>query len=288
MTKWKPARLGLHAPRTRTGVSWQVVIAAAVVVVAVGWVAIDWLLEQAAAAKDPGSARVDAIKTGLGVGAGTTGIFALLLAIRRQNHHERTAADATHDATERRVTELYTKAVEQLGSAKAPVRLGGLYALERLGETQKSQRSTIVNVICAYLRMRYALPAEPAAGAPAEHHDRYEDRMQEAQVRFTAQRILRRHRQPLTRPNLFWAGVTIDLSEADLRTMDFASVDFELANLSGAKLAGANLIEADLRGANCAGTDLSEADLTDARVSSATHLDVPSAYEERDGRLVPK
>ena len=113
-----------------------------------------------------GVARVDAIKTALGIGAGTTGIFALLLAVRRQTHQEHTAADNVLDAAERRVTELYTKAVEQLGSAKAPVRLGGLYALERLGETHELQRRTIINVLCAYLRMRYTVPDEPADDAP--------------------------------------------------------------------------------------------------------------------------
>jgi hypothetical protein len=55
-----------------------------------------------------------------------------------------------HDAGERRITELYTKAADQLGSDRAPVRIAGLYALARLGETAESQRQTIVNVVCAY------------------------------------------------------------------------------------------------------------------------------------------
>jgi hypothetical protein len=65
------------------------------------------------------------------------------------------------------VTELYTKAADQLGSDKAPVRLAGLYALERLAQDNPSQRQTIVNVICAYLQMPYttpeATPVEPSA-----------------------------------------------------------------------------------------------------------------------------
>jgi hypothetical protein len=71
------------------------------------------------------------------------------------------------DATERRVTELYTKAADQLGSDKAPVRLAGLYALERLAQDSPGQRQTIVNVICAYLQMPYTppgiAPVEPSA-----------------------------------------------------------------------------------------------------------------------------
>jgi hypothetical protein len=90
------------------------------------------------------------------------------------------------DATERRVTELYTKAADQLGSDKAPVRLAGLYALERLAQDNPSQRPTIVNVICSYLQMPYtppgATPVEPSAddgrssedGTAAEDENRAE------------------------------------------------------------------------------------------------------------------
>jgi hypothetical protein len=96
------------------------------------------------------------------------------------------------DATERRITELYTKAADQLGSDKAPVRLAGLHALERLAQNTPEQRQTIVDVICAYLRMPYTPPNEqsPAEEAPAEAHTRYENRRQEQQVRLTAQHIL--------------------------------------------------------------------------------------------------
>jgi hypothetical protein len=94
------------------------------------------------------------------VGAAVT----LMLAFRRQRHQEHAAhvtaylaekvADNTkHDATERWVTDLYTKAAEQLGHAGAAVRLAGLYALERLAQDDPGHRQTIVNVICAYLRM---------------------------------------------------------------------------------------------------------------------------------------
>jgi hypothetical protein len=88
---------------------------------------------------------------------GTGGAVALLLAARRQRSaeialkqkdldqlavarthtlQERIAEDARLDAAERRLTELYTKAVDQLGSERLPVQLGGLYALERLGHSK--------------------------------------------------------------------------------------------------------------------------------------------------------
>ncbi len=127
----------------------------------------------------PGDApRLEALRLVVTFVAGTGGGVALWLAARRQRSNElglkeqariaaETAADRVknfaqreraddevrRDAIERRITELYTKAAEQLGSDKAPVRLAGFYALERLAQDNTSQRQTIVNVICAYLRM---------------------------------------------------------------------------------------------------------------------------------------
>jgi hypothetical protein len=159
--------------RPRVVLSWWVVAGALFLVVVVSWGATSWLLHLAAQAKDVAAAQVDAIKTGLGIGAGTGGVFALLLAVRRQWHQELSAADTVLDATERRVTELYTKAVEQLGSDKAPVRLGGLYALERLAQTNPTQRQTVVNVVCAYLRMPYEPPDQTMTATGAAAARRY-------------------------------------------------------------------------------------------------------------------
>jgi hypothetical protein len=90
------------------------------------------------------------------------------------------------------ITELYTKAADQLGSEKAPVRLAGLLTLERLAQNTPEQRQTIVDVICTYLQMPYVPPEDqlPTEDAPAEAHSRYENRRQEQRVRLTAQNIL--------------------------------------------------------------------------------------------------
>lgn len=104
--------------------------------------------------------RIDLVKTALSVGAGTGGVVALALAGRW--HTEQAHRGTEHDATERRITDLYTKAADQLGSDKAPVRLAGLYALERLAQSNTGQRQTIINVLCAYLRMPYMPPQDTA------------------------------------------------------------------------------------------------------------------------------
>ncbi|MCP3800681.1 pentapeptide repeat-containing protein [Allokutzneria sp. A3M-2-11 16] len=251
--------------RTQTApLSWKVVAGAAIVIAVATWGATVWLLAEANTATDRASARVQAIKTGLGTGAGTVGIFALLLAVRRQQHQEITANDTTHDATQRRVTELYTKAIEQLGNSQAPVRLGGLYALERLAQHNSDQRQTIVNVLCAYLRMPYQPPAtltelpKDADQASVEKHDKQTtenlERTQEREVRLAAQRILHSHLQPgpegIGAPDeAYWQDIDLDLSGAHLinfaltrshvrsanfRSTTFAeSTSFRLATFAG-------------------------------------------------------
>ena len=221
-------------------------------------VSIILLLAIAGGAKpgtDRANARLDAVRTGLAVGAGIGAAAGLMLAFRRQ-HHQEIATDLTdQDATERRITELYAKAVEQLGSDKAPVRLGGLYALERLAQDNPAHRQTIVNVICAYLRMPFsatALTSDPepeASGDPEEGTQRETasggnaaagwevlyDRgpeLQERQVRLTAQRILAEHlrddrakdRRFTDSPDpRFWPSIRLDLAGATL-------IDFRLEN----------------------------------------------------------
>jgi len=83
-----------------------------------------------------------------------------MLAFRRQHHQEIATVLTDLDATERRITELYTKAVEQLGSDKAPVRLGGLYALERLAQdyprTAADHRQRHLRLLADAIRPRSA------------------------------------------------------------------------------------------------------------------------------------
>ncbi|MDH2425891.1 pentapeptide repeat-containing protein [Sphaerisporangium sp. TRM90804] len=150
--------------------SWWWVLAGVVIIVVSMWGSTAVLLSLADAAPDAArrvELRLDAVKTGLTVGAGAAGLVALLLGVRRQWLGERTQAYQEYDAGERRVTELYTKAADQLGHDKAAVRLAGLHALERVAQDTPEQRQTVVDVICAYLRM--PPPAAEPGSQAAEH-----------------------------------------------------------------------------------------------------------------------
>jgi hypothetical protein len=245
--------------------AWRWTLAALVVFAAVAVGVTMWLLavaNQAKAGSARASAELDAVRTGLAAGAGAGAAVGLILAFRRQHHEEVSTILTDQDATERRITELYTKAVEQLGSEKAPVRLGGLYALERLAQDNPAHRQTIVNVICAYLRMPFS-PTAPAsepvpqhgqdagelassaeAVAPADTADAWQ---QEKQVRLTAQRVLGEHlngvrhgTQDPAEPasDQLWHDIHLDLTGATL-------IDF---GLHAAVLAGASFGSATFTG----------------------------------------
>ncbi len=148
------------------------------------------------------SDRIDVIRTALTIGGGTGGVVALVLVGRRQWRSEVTAHSSEHDATERRITDLYTKAADQLGSAKAPVRLAGLYALERLAQNNRDLRQTVVNVMCAYLRMPHSSSTgEGSNESAATQSDALAEQEQERQVRLAAQRIISDHLRPGAGPD---------------------------------------------------------------------------------------
>ena len=254
-------------------------LAAVAAVAVAAFVVTMWLLAIASHAKpgtDRANARLDAVRTGLAAGAGAGAAVGLMLAFRRQHHQEIATVLTDLDATERRITELYTKAVEQLGNDKAPVRLGGLYALERLAQDNPAHRQTIVNVICAYLRMPFSPTAptskpEPEAteehsGEPAAETETRTDGIgdtwqQERQVRLTAQRILAEHLrdgrakdQHSTDPpsSRFWPSIRLDLAGATLIDFHLSHGVMADASFHGATFSGT----AGFDGATFSGTAL--------------------------------
>ena len=56
---------------------------------------------------------------------------------------------ATEDG---QITERFTKAIDQLGSEKLEVKLGGIYALERIARDSEKDHWTIMEVLTAFLR----------------------------------------------------------------------------------------------------------------------------------------
>ncbi len=221
----------------------RTIAVSAVVLVLVAATACWVLLSRYGQGTDADKARLESVRTVSTIVLGAGGFIALLLAARRQQTAEHDLAtkrndlllreqankDARHDAAERRISDLYLKAVEQLGAEKAPVRLAGLYALERLAQDNPAHRQTIINVLSAYLRMPYEPMAEDDRRACLE----------EREVRLTAQQILTGHVAPAGADQArFWADLDLDLRGAVLIDLKLHDCSLRNANFAEARFVG--------------------------------------------------
>jgi hypothetical protein len=134
-----------NPPMGRAGWRWwrYVALGLAGLVGLVGIVLLIWRVPPAlyAYVPDPKDRAAAEASTRTGLIAGLAGLGALgSLAI----------ATRTYWLTQQgQITDRYTKAIEQLGSDKLDVRLGGIYALERIATDSQRDHPTVVEVLSA-------------------------------------------------------------------------------------------------------------------------------------------
>jgi uncharacterized protein YjbI with pentapeptide repeats len=169
-------------------------------------------------------------------------------------------------AQEGQITERFTRAVDQLGqpgSDRLDVRLGGIYALERIAHDSPTHRLAVVEILTAFTRSHAPwpprLPGQYRADAPIDQVPPLQTRAPDIQAALT---VIGRRPTQKDDPHL-------DLNETDLRRAELndanlTKAEFAGANLSEAWLAMANLTEAWLVDANMTKAWLTGADLTEA------------------------
>ena len=81
--------------------------------------------------------------------------------VAAERHYEQTTADR-----ERRITESFAKAVEQLGSDKLETRLGGIYTLDRIAQESEREYWPIMETLAAFVRERAPWPPRKRTLAP--------------------------------------------------------------------------------------------------------------------------
>jgi uncharacterized protein YjbI with pentapeptide repeats len=86
------------------------------------------------------------------VAAGIVLLGQMLLAGLNLQVTRETANQKADSDREGQITERYTRAVEQLGSEAVAIRLGGIYALERIAKDSIRDHATIVELLTAYVR----------------------------------------------------------------------------------------------------------------------------------------
>jgi hypothetical protein len=263
------------------GSRWLIAgIAAVVLALAVAWVlfvpAADWIAHH-----DVGSAKGALLQTArddargrlLTLGAGLFAAGALIFTAQNVILSRR-----TFELTEQgHVTDRYTKAIEQLGGRKPDVRLGGIYALERVARDSARDHPAVMEVLTAFVREHSPISMRPSRpdGAEPERSPRAD-----VQAALTVVgRLTMVGRGDQTR------GIRpIDLSGAALAGAKLPHG----AHLAGAKLAGVNLSGVDLRGADLTGADLTDAILIRAVLGPVelTEAELAEAELPHDARCV--
>ncbi len=168
-----------------------------------------------------------------------------------------TAQKSLMVSQEGQITDRFTKAIEQIGAVdasgkkKLEVRLGGIYALERIANQSERDHWPIIEVLSAYVR------ENARAGSKEENPLSKEQKpakpAQDDQASTPVPRLA--------------ADIQAILTVLGRRDRKYEQIDQRL-NLSNSDCRGADLSRADLREANLIRADLRGADLSGALKSN--------------------
>ncbi len=180
------------------------------------------------------------------------------------------------------VTERYTRAVDQIGSDKLSVRLGGIYALERIALDSSVDATTVVDVLAAFVRLNAPANLRLANWPPIASSAATEVT---ADVQGALTVLARRQTSPNSVPldlrNTSLIGANLEsgslqgalLHGANMRGAHLSDSRLERAVMDGAVLVGADLSSAHLLGARLNGVELRGADLYGAHLEKSQLTD---------------
>jgi Pentapeptide repeats (8 copies) len=203
----------------------------------------------------------------------------------QQLTEDRQQATAARELTlQGQASERFTRAIDQLGSDRLEVQLGGIYGLEQIAQQAPDNRAAVTQVLVAYLHRRSPRPAN-APTQPAQPQP-LRVRAPEVQAALT---VLGR-RWPVSRPD-----PPLDLSNLDLRGAIIqagyiivdpaARPELWYANLNGADLRGTDLRGAVFLGVELVGAHFDGADLRGANLELAAFPAVGMHAEHLDAEL---
>ena len=183
------------------------------------------------------------------------------------------------------ITKSFTKAIEQLGNEKIQIRLGGIYALERISAQYQKDHWRMIEILTSFVRIN----------SPVKDEDltTIEGGQPQNKVSIDTQAVLtiigRRNYSlfmgesrminlnGLNLQEAFFPGANLggvyfcksNLKKANFLLANLQDSDFESANASGAYFNGAYLKNSDFKGANLEGAKFEGANLKGAKFEGA-------------------
>jgi hypothetical protein len=219
-----------------------------------------------------------------GIAVIVAALIAAFIAFLANSQAERAASVQLKIAEQGQFTDRYTAAITNLGSRSIEVRLGGIYALQRLMQDSRRDQPTVVAVLCAFVRDQTAsttkthgsqtsrVPTDVQAaltvvGTRNIAHDGQTNAVDTTAVDFDGAQLANARLGNLQLPSADF--IAANLTGADLSFADLVGANLTGANLTGANLTTASLSSANLDGANLDGANLTAADLTYATLGGA-------------------
>jgi uncharacterized protein YjbI with pentapeptide repeats len=184
------------------------------------------------------------------------------------------------------ITDRFIRAIDQLGSEQLDIRIGGIYALERIALNSGRDHGPVMEVLVAFIRSHANTVDYSESREPSERRVRRDEpASQLTNVARTTGPVLRadlqaaltvigRRRVSADTSHLRLDFSELDLTEADLSLMHldravFVGSRLTRANLNGASLQRADLWEAQLKGVQAVDTNFRGAYLRGARLQGA-------------------
>ena len=207
--------------------------------------------------------------------AAAGGFVALYFNWRRIKHDaERLSGDRM-----RLENETYVKALELFGSKDETIRIGAIYALERIAlESMNRYHLPIMDVLCAYVRKQSSTDEKESGRVKQDIQEiltvigRRSEKQREIEGK--GPRIdLRNAYLPIA----YLYGANLDstflpganLNDATLTYCSLKGTSLSMSNLKGANLENADLENADLENADLENANLEDANLEDANLENA-------------------
>ena len=215
--------------------------------------------------------RTSALQTGVALAVLATAV----LGFQQLTEDRRQAADERVLTRQGQAGERFTRAVDQLGSSRQDVVLGGIYGLGQIAHQDPDSREVVTQVLVGYLPRRTAGPVKPPANPPVELGVRAPDVQAVLTVLGQRQTALPHARLDLRKLDLNGANLNeadltqADLTEANLSETELAGAFLDRATFTSTFLNGANLTGASMIGATFDQAELIEANLTGAKLNLA-------------------
>ena len=133
----------------------------------------------------------------------------------------------TYISQEKQVTERFTQAINQLGSDKVEVRLGGIYALERIAKDSPEDHWNIVEVLSSFIREKSPASTKETVSSPAI----------DVQATLT---VLGRRKTDSELPEQY-----INLERTNLNGVRLRKANFSRSRLTDSSFRGAEISESD-------------------------------------------